>query len=137
LRFGYKRLLLIGNAILVCSGAWFLMLSQATGFWFVFCGSILLGLAFGLSSTVTIIGSQQLVESTQKGISTSLQMFSRNIGTAVGVTLMGAFVTQSAVMLSGFHYMFIYGFAVSLIALLSACFVRDQREPVTARAERA
>jgi hypothetical protein len=36
-------------------------------------------------------------------LSTSLQIFARNIGTAIGVTLMGAFVTGSSGDTAGAH----------------------------------
>jgi len=126
LRFGYRRLMIAGNAILVASAVWFLQLSPASGFWFTFSGSVLMGLSFGLLSAVSMIGSQQLVDGKQKGVSTSLQVFSRNIGTAVGVTIMGAFLAKTADLMAGFSNMFIYGFIVSLIALASSLMIREK-----------
>ncbi|HJV44703.1 MAG TPA: MFS transporter, partial [Bacillota bacterium] len=128
LRFGYRPLIIIGNIILVLSGIWFLFLKEGSGFWFVFGIMIAQGLAFGLLSTVTIIGSQQLVEPHQKGVSTSLQMFSRNIGTAIGVTLMGAFLTKASEFMIGFHNLFLYGFYVSILSLLASFFIREQKQ---------
>ncbi|MWC29030.1 MFS transporter [Paenibacillus sp. MMS18-CY102] len=122
-RYGYRKLILAGNAILVVSGLWFMLLSASTGFWFVFLGSILFGLAFGMLSTVSVIGSQQLVGPTEKGISASLQMFSRNIGTAVGVTIMGSMLSGATDLLVGYRHMFIYGLIFSMLALLCAIFV--------------
>lgn len=127
MRYGYRPLIIIGNIVLVVSGAYFLMLQDGSGFWFVFGGAIPLGVAFGLLSTVSIIGSQQLVEPHQRGVSTSLQMFSRNIGTSIGVTLMGAMLADAANILEGFQWMFYYGFAVSLLAFATAFMVRDNR----------
>lgn len=127
IRYGYRPLTIIGNAVLVASGAYFLLLSEGSGFWFVFFGAIPMGVAFGLLSTVAIIGSQQLVAPHEKGVSTSLQMFSRNIGTSIGVTLMGAMLADAANMLQGFQWMFYYGFAASLLALASAFMIRDKQ----------
>jgi len=126
LRFGYRPLMIAGNAVLVASAVWFMFIGSFSGFWFVFLGSIPLGVAFGLLSTVAIIGVQQLVEPHQKGISTSLQMFSRNIGTAVGITLMGAFIYRTANMTDGFQAMFAYGFFVSLLSLAGSFLIRDR-----------
>ena len=125
-KYGYRKLIVIGDVLLVVSGVWFMFLSDSTGFWFVFFGSIIFGLAFGMLSTVSVIGSQQLVAPTEKGISASLQMFSRNIGTAAGVTIMGAFLTREAVPLNGFRDMFIYGLVISLFALLSSMMIRER-----------
>ncbi|MFC0335087.1 MFS transporter [Paenibacillus sepulcri] len=136
-RFGYRWLMIAGNAILVASGIWFLQLSPASGFWFTFAGSVLMGLSFGLLSAVSMIGSQQLVDGKQKGVSTSLQIFSRNIGTAVGVTIMGAFLAKNADLMTGFSHMFAYGFIVSLIALASSLMIRVQGQAVEAKAKPA
>jgi EmrB/QacA subfamily drug resistance transporter len=127
IQVGYRRLVIIGNILLVLSGFLFLYLQASSGIWYVFFIMIVQGLAFGLISTVTIIGSQQLVEPHQKGISTSLQMFSRNIGTAIGVTLMGAFLTKAAEFMVGIHNLFIYGFSVSLVSLIAAFFIHEEK----------
>jgi len=133
-RFGYWKLIVTGNVLLVLSAVWFLFLSSSSGFWFVFVGSTIFGLAFGMLSTVSIIGSQQLVGPTEKGISASLQMFSRNIGTAVGVTIMGSFLNRSTQMLTGFRDMFLYGIVLSALALLCSLLFRE-RTGERARAE--
>lgn len=123
LKYGYRPLLIAGNAILVLSGALLMMLPQSYAFVYVFLTLVVQGAAFGLIFTVTIIGAQQLVAADQKGISTSLQMFSRNIGTAIGVTIMGAFLTSAADFVSGIHHLFTYGFIASLFALATSFFI--------------
>lgn len=125
LRYGYRPLLIIGNIFLVLTGIVLFFISEGTGFWYVFFAMVVLGLAFGLISTVSTIGSQQLVDPHLKGISTSLQMFARNIGTAIGVIVMGAFFTNAPDVFSGIHHLFIYGFITSLIAFGSSFFIRD------------
>ncbi|WP_127530667.1 MFS transporter [Paenibacillus kobensis] len=127
-RFGYWKLIVTGNVLLVLSAAWFLLLSESSGFWFVFAGSTIFGLAFGMLSTVSVIGSQQLVGPTEKGISASLQMFSRNIGTAIGVTIMGSFLNHSTKLLTGFREMFLYGIILSAAALLCSLLFRERAE---------
>ncbi|MBW7461749.1 major facilitator superfamily transporter, partial [Paenibacillus sepulcri] len=63
--------------------------------------------------------------------------FSRNIGTAVGVTIMGAFLAKNADLMTGFSHMFAYGFIVSLIALASSLMIRVQGQAVEAKAKPA
>ncbi|ALS24715.1 MFS transporter [Paenibacillus naphthalenovorans] len=128
LKFGYRPLLVIGNALLVLSGLLLLFLPDQGGFWFVNGALLLQGMAFGLLVTVSVIGSQQLVDSHQKGISTSLQVFARNIGTAAGVTIMGALLTNAPEFMTGIHRLFLYGFIVALVALASTLFLFMKHE---------
>lgn len=124
LRWGYKPLIIIANVLLIASGALLLFLAENTSFFYVFLAMIVQGMSFGLLSTVSIIGSQQLVEPHQKGVSTSLQLFSRNIGTSIGVTVMGALLNRTPDFYSGIHSLFIYGFAVSLAAFATSFSIR-------------
>jgi EmrB/QacA subfamily drug resistance transporter len=126
IKYGYRPLLIIGNALLVVSGVLLVLLQENSGFWYVFVVMTIQGLAFGLTSTVGVIGSQQLVQAHEKGISTSFFMFCRNIGTAVGVTIMGAFLTKASDFMTGIHHLFLYGFASSIIALLTAFFIKNE-----------
>ncbi|NOV02002.1 MFS transporter [Paenibacillus planticolens] len=117
LQYGYKPLLIVGNVLHVITAIMLYMMGENTSFWYSFATMTMLGLAFGLIFTVTTIGSQQLVEAHQKGISTSLQLFARNIGTAVSVTIMGAILTKATVFYSGFHGMFVFGLIMSIAAM--------------------
>jgi MFS family permease len=124
LRWGYARLLIGGNVILVISGAMLLAMKHGNGFWYVFGAMVVQGLAFGLISTVSTIGSQQLVEPNQKGVSTSLSLFSRNIGTAVCVTIMGAILNNATDFFTGINQLFLFGFVSSIFAFVSSFMIR-------------
>ncbi|TXK81862.1 MFS transporter [Paenibacillus sp. N3.4] len=126
LRFGYKPLLLAGNGLLVITAILLFFIHEETSFWYAFGALTMLGLAFGLIFTVSTIGSQQLVEVHQKGISTSLQLFARNIGTAVSVTIMGAIITKSSTFYAGIHGMFVFGLLVSLLSFLIPIAIRSK-----------
>ena len=131
LRYGYGKLLILGNLLLVLTGGLLLFIQGGTSIWYVTFVMLIQGLSFGLIVTVSIIGAQQLVEADQKGISTSLQMFSRNTGTAIGITLMGFILTNSASFLEGFHHIFIYGFIVSLLACVTSFFIFQKEKVVS------
>ncbi|MBD2869389.1 MDR family MFS transporter [Paenibacillus arenilitoris] len=126
LRYGYRKLLLIGNGLLVASGILFILIDANTGFWYVFGAMTVLGLGFGLTSTVSMISAQQLVEPHQKGIATSFLMFCRNIGTAVGVTIMGALLYGQSDMVGGFHSLFLFGLIGSVVAFAAALRIRNR-----------
>ncbi|WP_027408786.1 MFS transporter [Anoxybacteroides tepidamans] len=126
LQYGYRILLIIGNILLVVSGLLLVLLNEHHGFFYVFFVMFIQGLAFGLTSTVGVIGSQQLADAHEKGIATSFFMFCRNIGTAIGVTIMGALLTKEADFMMGIHQLFLFGFIGSIAALLTSFFIRDE-----------
>jgi EmrB/QacA subfamily drug resistance transporter len=126
IRFGFKPLLLIGNALLLISGVLLYQIHATTGFWYIFVILIVYGAAFGLTFTVALIAAQQLVEPHQKGISTSFLMFCRNIGTAVGITIMGSFLNNVAFM-TGFHDILFFGLIGSVVAFLTSFLIKGTR----------
>lgn len=134
LKHGYRKLLLIGNVLLVGSGTLLLMLNESHGFFYVFCVMIVQGLSFGLLSTVGVIGVQQLVGGHERGISTSFFMFCRNMGTAIGVTIMGALLTSGGSFMAGIHHLFLFGFAGSIVALLTSLKIQNDTETKHSRA---
>ncbi|PLT32797.1 MFS transporter [Bacillus sp. V5-8f] len=125
MKYGYRSLLIIGNGLLLVSGILLILLNEHHGFWYVFVIMIVQGLAFGLLSTVGLIGSQQLVGGHEKGISTSFFMFCRNMGTAIGVTIMGALLTSGSDFMQGIHHLFIFGFAGSILAFITSYFIKN------------
>jgi len=135
LKYGYRPLVVIGNGLQVASAALFLLLlGRLNDFWFVMFASIPLGFAFGMLSTVLIIGVQQLVPPDQKGVSTSMQLFARNIGTAFGVTIMGAMLAQAPELAEGFRWIFLYGTVGSIVSLASAFLIRGEERALEADA---
>jgi EmrB/QacA subfamily drug resistance transporter len=126
LKYGYRLLLIIGNSLLFCSGVLLVLLEKDHGFWYVFLVMLVQGFAFGLLSTTGVIGAQQLVHTNEKGISTSFSLFTRNIGTAVGVTIMGLFLNRSPDFMEGIYHLFLYGLIGSVIALFTSFFIKDK-----------
>jgi hypothetical protein len=78
------------------------MLVLVTGFFFltrltaqssiqqVVANMILLGSGMGLTASILMIAMQNAVGRAQRGLATSLNIFSRNIGSAIGISLQGA-----------------------------------------------
>ncbi|WP_284642519.1 MFS transporter [Paenibacillus silviterrae] len=131
LKYGFRKLLIAGNVLLVLAGGLLTLVNAESGVGFATVCLTVVGLAFGLTSTVAIIAVQQLAEPHQRGISTSFLMFCRNIGTAVGVTIMGAIVTHTQG-IAGFHGLFLFGFVSTLAALVTALFICNRRLESTA-----
>jgi EmrB/QacA subfamily drug resistance transporter len=126
LKYGYRRLFIIGNILLLTSGFFLMQLNENHGFWYVFFVLTIQGAAFGLLSTVSVIGVQQLVGPHEKGISTSFLMFCRNTGTAIGVTIMGALlISAGSDYMEGIHRLFLYGFLGSIVAVATSFFIKN------------
>ncbi len=89
LRVGYKPTTLVGFVLLTLG---FVLLSnfQTTTprFW-LYLDLVLIGAGLGLTMLTLLIAVQQSVQRAQLGVATSLNQFSRSIGGAVGVAVMG------------------------------------------------
>ncbi len=90
LRVGYRPTCITGFALLTLG---FILLStyqrEAARIW-LYTDLSLIGAGLGLTMLTLLIAVQQSVPRTQLGIATSLNQFSRSIGGAVGVAVMGA-----------------------------------------------
>lgn len=126
IRFGYRPLLLGGNALLLTAAALFVWVIRVPNPVFFLVNLVLLGASFGLIFAVSIIGSQHLVDESNKGISTSMQMFVRNTGLAAGVSIMGVFINQAPSIQEGMRAVSIYSVIGCVIAFLAAWAIRDQ-----------
>ncbi|MDN3016046.1 MDR family MFS transporter [Paenibacillus sp. BSR1-1] len=123
IRFGYKNLFIIGSFITALSGlALFLFLNELS-----YLGMFLIltvqGVSFGLLFAVGTIASQEFADADIKGVSTSLQMFLRNIGTSIGVTIMGLLINQAASISIGMKNVFLYALCLSLVTVLLSFFI--------------
>ncbi len=76
------------------------------------------GFSFGLLFAVGTIASQELAEPEIRGISTSLQMFLRNIGTSVGVTVMGVLINHAASIVFGMKNVFLFALLLSIVTII-------------------
>jgi EmrB/QacA subfamily drug resistance transporter len=117
LRFGYKRLFIIGSFTTTISGlALYLFIAQLS-----YIGLFLIltiqGFSFGLLFAVGTIASQEFAATNIKGISTSLQMFLRNIGTSIGVTVMGLIINKALNIEIGMKNVFLYALVLSFISI--------------------
>ena len=65
---------------------------ETARFW-LYLDLVIIGAGLGLTMLTLLIAVQQAVERAQLGVATSLNQFSRAIGGAFGVAIMGAFLT--------------------------------------------
>lgn len=126
IKYGYRKLLIIGNLLLLCSGVLLFLLQAHSPFWYVFVSMIIQGLGFGIVYTVSSIAVQQLVDTSEKGGATAFLLFTRNMGCALGVTLMGVLLTNGANLMQGIHHLFLFGLCGSILALGTSFFIRNR-----------
>ncbi len=89
-RFGYRTISIVGFFVLTLGFVLLSMFERGTGRFFLYADLALIGAGLGLTMLTLLIAVQQAVEKTELGVATSLNQFSRSIGGAVGVAIMGA-----------------------------------------------
>jgi hypothetical protein len=90
LRFGLGRLLGVGAALVPLGASAFALLGPDGSPVLAGAGSFVLGLGMGLVSLCSLILIQESVEVSQRGSATASNVFSRNLGSALGATFFGA-----------------------------------------------
>jgi MFS family permease len=95
LKVGYRPTVLTGLTILTIGFLILLSFDQTTPRWLLLADMGLVGAGMGLVVLALLITVQNSVDRNQLGIATSLNQFSRSIGGAVGVAVMGAVLTMS------------------------------------------
>lgn len=123
LRFGYKLLFIIGSLITTVSGLALYLFITDISYVSLFIILTIQGVAFGLLFAVGTIASQEFAEAHIKGMSTSLQMFLKNIGTSIGVTVMGLIINQAVNIHVGMKNLFLYALILSLINIVISFFI--------------
>ena len=88
LRIGFRAAALIGSAITLAGTVLIAFVNHGIGWIAVAC--FVVGAGMGLVAAPTLIAAQSTVEWDERGVVTGTNMFSRSIGSAVGVALFGA-----------------------------------------------
>ena len=93
LKIGYKMITLAGFAVLAVGFIMLARFSLDSPTYLLYLDLILIGAGLGMTMLTLLIAVQQAVERSQLGVATSLNQFSRAIGGAFGVAVMGAVLT--------------------------------------------
>lgn len=94
LRLGYRTITITGFVILTVGFIMLAMFGRETARGWLYFDLVLIGAGLGFTMLTLLIAVQQAVERTQLGIATSLNQFSRAIGGALGVAIMGVVLTS-------------------------------------------
>jgi EmrB/QacA subfamily drug resistance transporter len=90
LRWGYRPVMTIGMTLLVGGFALLAGLTAQASVASVITPMVVLGTGMGLTATMFMIAMQSTVARTLRGLATSVNIFARNIGSAIGISLQGA-----------------------------------------------
>lgn len=89
LRVGYQRLVVSGAASMVLGSAALLVQAPPAGIGWVAGAAFVIGLGMGQLQTPLLIVMQSVVSWSSRGATTALNQFSRTIGGAIGISLLG------------------------------------------------
>ncbi len=93
LKTGFRSITIVGFAILTIGFVFLALFQRDTPRIWLYVDLVLIGMGLGLTMLTLLIAVQQAVERTKLGVATSLNQFSRAIGGAFGVAIMGVFLT--------------------------------------------
>jgi EmrB/QacA subfamily drug resistance transporter len=95
LRFGTRRIVLVGGLLTLLGGAMVTQLPAFTPLWYAMVTTGVCGFGMGLASTTIMVATQGSVAWNRRGTTTGLVQFSRSIGGSVGLGLMGGILTSA------------------------------------------
>ncbi len=94
-RFGVRRILLFGAALLPAGAIVFLFLGPQASPAVAGMGSAVMGLGMGFLSTSAIVIIQDSVGWAERGAATASNIFARNLGSTLGATVLGTVLNVS------------------------------------------
>jgi len=103
LRFGYERLVLGGALSMVAGTAALVLRPPGSGIVWVAVAAFVVGMGMGQLVTPLLIVVQSVVDWSSRGAATALNQFSRTIGGAVGVSLLGLLLSARAMAAAPAH----------------------------------
>ncbi|MBD8013691.1 MULTISPECIES: MDR family MFS transporter [Planococcus] len=95
LKIGYFKTSLAGGIFLVAGTLLFVLMQPGFGPLWAAMSSFCIGIGMGLTSTAFIVSIQAAVSYEQRGSATASNMFMRNLGSTIGVALLGSILNSS------------------------------------------
>lgn len=139
LRIGFRYTSLIGAALVITGSALALLLGMQTPIWQVGLTCFVIGAGMGLGASPTLIAAQSSVAWAQRGAVTGTNVFSRSLGSAVGVAAFGGVVNAvtttgpdgmptGAGLAAGVHLVFWCNLAVAVLLALAVVLMPRDRQ---------
>jgi EmrB/QacA subfamily drug resistance transporter len=122
LTIGFRATGLLGVALAVAGASVLALMDPAGSLWHVAAGCALIGFGMGWVAAPALVVAQSSVAWGERGVATATNMFSRSVGSAIGVAVFGAMVNAvagddptPAALATGVHHVFV---GILVIALL-------------------
>jgi MFS family permease len=90
LRIGFRSTVLIGMGLVVLGAIGFVLTATAPSVVTVAVVCFVMGLGLGLVNSPALVAAQSSVDWNERGVVTGTNLFARNVGSAVGVAVLGA-----------------------------------------------
>ncbi|KGJ79637.1 DSBA oxidoreductase [Cryobacterium roopkundense] len=90
LRFGFRTTVLLGMVLVIAGASLLAAFGGRPNLVIVGLGCFVVGLGLGLVATPSLVAAQSSVPWNERGVVTGTNLFSRSIGSAVGVAIFGA-----------------------------------------------
>jgi len=100
-RVGLRPLLVIGAALQPVGAAFFVLLTPQSSPIIAGVGSLIMGFGMGLVSVSALVLIQEIVDWSQRGSATASNLFSRNLGSTLGATVLGAVLNRGLAQATG------------------------------------
>lgn len=140
-RVGFRPFIIGGLTCVTVGFFGLALVSPATPMWRMHVDLGLMGVGMGMTMLSLLLAVQSAVAREQLGVATSLGQFTRSIGGAIGVAVMGAIVARAmplggtptpGALADGLHRAFVVGAVISVVALATSLLV-PSGVPVSSR----
>jgi EmrB/QacA subfamily drug resistance transporter len=95
LRWGFRATALVGSSVSLVGSLMFATVTQSTPIVVIALFGLLTGAGFGFVVTPILVGLQTMVSWSRRGVVTATNQFSRSLGSAVGVAVLGSIANSS------------------------------------------
>jgi EmrB/QacA subfamily drug resistance transporter len=92
LSIGFRRTVLVGALFVIAGAALLIPVGVDSALWQLALPCFVMGVGFGYVASPGVVVAQSSVDWEHRGVATSTNMFSRSMGSAVGVAVFGAIV---------------------------------------------
>ena len=153
LTLGFRFTLVLGGAITVAGSLILATVDGSSSLWHLALACFVMGLGFGYVASPGVVAAQTAVPWSRRGVATGANMFSRSVGSAVGVAIFGAIVNSrvshdlgtsdpdvqhvsSAVLEPAVHAAYVVSVFIAVVLLAVAVLMPKRvAEPATPAAE--
>ena len=136
LRFGFRKTALLGSAFAIAGAIVLIVVSPTSSVLQLALGCCVIGVGLGFISAPALVAAQSSADWQTRGVVTGANLFSRSVGSAVGVAVFGAIVNAAVatdagdpqhlpadVLATAIHGVYLGTGAVALAAVVAIMFM--------------